>query len=53
MIATIQIIPYVGEDETWRLLIYLYWAVLEGSLSIVSISVPNAIALAKHFRGHS
>ncbi|PYH96571.1 hypothetical protein BO71DRAFT_397031 [Aspergillus ellipticus CBS 707.79] len=48
MIATVQIIPKVAEDETWNLTTYLYWATLEGSLSIISISVPNAIALAKH-----
>ncbi|PYH43219.1 uncharacterized protein BP01DRAFT_270686, partial [Aspergillus saccharolyticus JOP 1030-1] len=47
MIATVQIIPKVADDETWTLTTYLYWATLEGSLSIISISVPNAIALAK------
>ena len=52
MAVTIQLIPTIGEDETWRLPIYIYWSVIEGSLSIVSISVPNAIALVKHFQGH-
>ncbi|KAJ5232587.1 hypothetical protein N7468_005543 [Penicillium chermesinum] len=50
MIATTQLIPKVNEDETWWLPVYLYWAILEGSLSIISISVPNAIALVKHFQ---
>ncbi|KAJ6011415.1 hypothetical protein N7451_002827 [Penicillium sp. IBT 35674x] len=52
LVATIQIIPNVAEDETWRMATYMYWAGLEGSLSIISISVPNAIALVKHLRGH-
>ncbi|KAJ6020936.1 hypothetical protein N7540_006440 [Penicillium herquei] len=47
LIATIQIIPSVKKDETWRMTPYMYWAGLEGSLSIICISVPNAISLAK------
>ncbi|KAJ5736802.1 uncharacterized protein N7483_001927 [Penicillium malachiteum] len=47
LIATTQIIPSVKKDETWRMTPYMYWAGLEGSLSIICISVPNAISLAK------
>ena len=54
MIVTIKVIPSVSEDETWRLPTYICWGVMEGSLSIISISVPNAIALVKHLKlqGH-
>ncbi|KAJ6036769.1 hypothetical protein N7540_001048 [Penicillium herquei] len=51
--ATIQIIPHVEEDITWSLTTYMYWVTLEGSFSIISISVPNGIALVKHLRGHT
>ncbi|KAJ5101223.1 hypothetical protein N7456_007275 [Penicillium angulare] len=51
LIAITQVIPTVAEDETWRMPTYMYWICLEGSLSVISISVPNAIALWKHFRG--
>ncbi|CAJ2505494.1 Uu.00g128880.m01.CDS01 [Anthostomella pinea] len=47
MVSTIELIPTVQKDLTWRLPQYLYWAVIEGSISIVSISAPNIIALVK------
>lgn len=53
LIATIQIIPTYAEDMTWRMPIYMYWALMESSLSVISISVPNAIALVKHLKGHA
>ncbi|KAJ5701374.1 hypothetical protein N7488_008922 [Penicillium malachiteum] len=53
LIVTFQIIPTYAEDMTWRMPIYMYWALMESSLSVISISVPNAIALVKHLKGHA
>ncbi|CAJ2513207.1 Uu.00g013260.m01.CDS01 [Anthostomella pinea] len=47
MVSTIELIPTVTDDLTWRFPLYLYWACLEGSISLVSISAPNIIGLVK------
>lgn len=49
MISTIRLIPTVREDLTWSFPIYLYWACLEGSVSLVSVCVPNIIGLVKAY----
>lgn len=56
LVATTQILPNVEKDVTWLMPPYMYWAGLEGSLSIISVTVPNFIALIKaiwrHKAGH-
>ncbi|KAK7740882.1 hypothetical protein SLS62_010940 [Diatrype stigma] len=47
LVSTIQLIPTVTDDLTWSFPLYLYWACLEGSISLVSVSVPNIIGLIK------
>ncbi|KAI0115990.1 hypothetical protein GGR51DRAFT_502981 [Nemania sp. FL0031] len=51
LIITVQLIPTVMEDLTWSFPLYLYWACLEGSISLISICVPNIIGLVKALRG--
>ncbi|KAI1269309.1 hypothetical protein F5Y18DRAFT_374199 [Xylariaceae sp. FL1019] len=38
-------------DPNWGFPVYAYWALLEGSVSLISISVPNMIALVKALFG--
>ncbi|KAH9897463.1 hypothetical protein F4778DRAFT_743663 [Xylariomycetidae sp. FL2044] len=45
LVSTVQLIPTVTEDLTWLFPLYLYWACLEGSISFISISMPNMIGL--------
>ncbi|KAI1826123.1 hypothetical protein F4861DRAFT_537481 [Xylaria intraflava] len=47
LISTVNIIPTASEDLTWNFPRYLYWACLEGSISLVSVCVPNLIGLVK------
>ncbi|KAI0189870.1 hypothetical protein F4808DRAFT_445268 [Astrocystis sublimbata] len=47
LVSTVNIIPKTIEDLTWNFPLYLYWAGLEGSISLISISAPNLIALCK------
>lgn len=47
LVSTIELIPTVMDDLTWSFPLYLYWACLEGSVSLVSVSVPNIIGLIK------
>ncbi|KAI1739812.1 hypothetical protein F4680DRAFT_421590 [Xylaria scruposa] len=51
LIVTVKLIPTVTEDLTWSFPLYLYWACLEGSISLVSICVPNIIGLVKALAG--
>ncbi|KAI0392746.1 hypothetical protein F5Y17DRAFT_342784 [Xylariaceae sp. FL0594] len=53
LISTVSLIPTLTEDLTWNFPPYLYWACFEGSISLISISVPNLIGLAKAFLGSS
>ncbi|PWY85492.1 hypothetical protein BO83DRAFT_374232 [Aspergillus eucalypticola CBS 122712] len=50
LVAVVQVIPIMNQDFTWLFVKYCYWSVLEGSISIISISVPNCIALVKALR---
>ncbi|KAI1089062.1 hypothetical protein F5B19DRAFT_495804 [Rostrohypoxylon terebratum] len=47
MISTINLIPNLAQDLTWNLPAYLYWACIEGALSLISVSVPNMVGLVK------
>ncbi|KAE8360260.1 hypothetical protein BDV27DRAFT_42955 [Aspergillus caelatus] len=47
LVAVVNVVPVMSTDLTWEFPLYLYWSVLEGSISIVSISVPSGIALVK------
>ncbi|KAB8264370.1 hypothetical protein BDV32DRAFT_145618 [Aspergillus pseudonomiae] len=47
LVAVVNIVPIMPNDLTWEFPLYLYWSILEGSISIVSISVPSGIALVK------
>ncbi|KAI1383634.1 uncharacterized protein F4822DRAFT_83365 [Hypoxylon trugodes] len=51
MISTINLIPNLAKDLTWNMPLYLYWACLEGSISLISISVPNMVGLIKMLAG--
>ncbi|KAI2464935.1 hypothetical protein F4781DRAFT_50480 [Annulohypoxylon bovei var. microspora] len=51
LISTIHLIPDLAQDLTWNLPSYLYWACLEGGVSLVSISVPNTFGLVKTLLG--
>ncbi|KAI0908880.1 hypothetical protein F4823DRAFT_465550 [Ustulina deusta] len=51
LISTVKIIPTTAEDLNWNFPLYLYWACLEGSVSLISISVPNLIGLIKAITG--
>jgi hypothetical protein len=51
LISTAQLIPTLTQDLTWKFPLYTYWVSLEGSVSIISISVPNKIALVKKLLG--
>ncbi|OOF91826.1 hypothetical protein ASPCADRAFT_18683, partial [Aspergillus carbonarius ITEM 5010] len=47
LVATVQLVPRLAHDETWEMPVYMYWAALEASISIISVSTPNATALVK------
>ncbi|KAI0475610.1 hypothetical protein GGR56DRAFT_646648 [Xylariaceae sp. FL0804] len=47
LVTTVEVIPTVANDLTWNFPTYVYWACLEGSVSFVSISVPNIFGLVK------
>ncbi|KAI0888767.1 uncharacterized protein GGS22DRAFT_62917 [Annulohypoxylon maeteangense] len=51
MISTIGLIPNLEADITWNLPAYLYWACIEGALSLISVSVPNMVGLVKALMG--
>ncbi|KAI2615011.1 hypothetical protein GGR54DRAFT_315541 [Hypoxylon sp. NC1633] len=51
LISTINLIPNLATDLTWNFPPYLYWACLEGSVSLIGVSVPNMIGLAKKLMG--
>jgi hypothetical protein len=51
LISTVSLIPTLTQDLTWNFPPYLYWACFEGSISLISISVPNIIGLIKAFTG--
>ncbi|RDH19786.1 hypothetical protein M747DRAFT_306058 [Aspergillus niger ATCC 13496] len=53
LVAVIQFIPIMNQDLTWHFVKYGYWSILEGSISIISISVPSCLALAKALRNTS
>ncbi|KAI0151714.1 hypothetical protein GGR57DRAFT_170850 [Xylariaceae sp. FL1272] len=44
---SITTLPAITADPNWGFCDYAYWALLEGSVSLISINVPNAIALVK------
>ncbi|OJI87261.1 hypothetical protein ASPTUDRAFT_74094 [Aspergillus tubingensis CBS 134.48] len=50
LVAVVQLTPIIRQDLTWNFLQYGYWTVLEGSISIISISVPSCIALVRALR---
>lgn len=47
LVSTVKLVPTLAEDLNWNFPLYLYWACLEGSISLISISVPNLIGLVK------
>ncbi|KAL4861078.1 hypothetical protein BDV12DRAFT_208419 [Aspergillus spectabilis] len=47
IVCVARVLPRMYEDLTWEMPVYLYWAFLEGSVSIISISVPSGISMAK------
>ncbi|PLB47410.1 hypothetical protein P170DRAFT_388957 [Aspergillus steynii IBT 23096] len=49
--ATVQVVPKLNTNITWEMPIYMYWAGLEASISIVCVNVPPATALAKRLLG--
>ncbi|KAI1348230.1 hypothetical protein F5Y01DRAFT_317958 [Xylaria sp. FL0043] len=51
LVSTVNLIPTLAEDLSWNFPLYLHWALLEGSVSLISISVPNLIGLFKAIRG--
>ncbi|KAI1439037.1 hypothetical protein GGR50DRAFT_219995 [Xylaria sp. CBS 124048] len=51
LISTIRLIPTLADDLSWNFPRYLYWACLEGSISLISISVPNTLGLIKAIIG--
>ncbi|GKZ69530.1 hypothetical protein AnigIFM60653_008156 [Aspergillus niger] len=53
LVAVVQLIPVMSQDLTWNFVQYGYWTVFEGSVSIISISVPSCIALVKALRDRS
>lgn len=50
LVAVVQLTPVMNQDLTWNFVPYAYWTVLEGSISVISISVPSCIALVKALR---
>ena len=51
LISTVSLIPTLTRDLTWNFPPYLYWACFEGSVSLISVSVPNIIGLIKALAG--
>ncbi|KAI1813019.1 hypothetical protein GGS20DRAFT_500455 [Poronia punctata] len=51
LISTVSLIPSLSQDLTWNFPPYLYWACFEGSISLISVSVPNIIGLIKALVG--
>ncbi|KAJ0417056.1 hypothetical protein BJY00DRAFT_290513 [Aspergillus carlsbadensis] len=47
IVAIVRTVPDMRSDLTWEMPIYLYWVLLEVSISIISISVPSGLALFK------
>ncbi|KAL4738626.1 hypothetical protein BDV11DRAFT_215778 [Aspergillus similis] len=50
IVAVVRTVPAMAVDFTWELPLHLYWALLEISISIISISVPSCLALVKAIR---
>ncbi|KAL4939894.1 hypothetical protein BDV06DRAFT_224615 [Aspergillus oleicola] len=49
-LVTVAIVVHALDDNlTWRMPEYLYWVMLELSISIISINVPSGIAVVKFF----
>jgi hypothetical protein len=47
IVAIVRTVLDMPSDLTWEMPIYLYWVLLEVSISIISISVPSGLALYK------
>ncbi|KAL4912327.1 hypothetical protein BDW62DRAFT_24876 [Aspergillus aurantiobrunneus] len=45
IVAIFRVVPATAKDLTWEMPLYLYWVILEVSISIISISVPSSLAL--------
>ena len=47
LVEVVKIIPTIQEDLTWNFSLYGPWVIFEGTISLISVSVPNILALCK------